>query len=448
MKFVLVMLVTWVLTACVANSPKQTLYISEEKTIDKLLSIMLLENLGVDITQGLFNEANPQTKAELKKAFDQNIVQAEFREYLLMNLPQANAQAWVEYFSSDFQQRIIHLEDQYKNPEIDPSSADYIENIKRDPAALARLNTLKDSVKWENRLHAIYYDGLLKPTIYGAALLSAKGQVLDQAVLEKHVVQQLNAIWPSVIEVANDSFYYVYGHLSAADYDTLLDYYHSPIATYVDDTLAGAISHSLANASKRFIDAVQQKTQAMIQASVFDKESCLKVRPHHVCEVLNVASIGTARSLFIGSAVLPKSKQYRVMSPNSDWQKIKLSNRYADDLIMTRKDGLAVFSTQFRENEKVDVQAYKTTTLGELADAIKVEPEKVSLPAFDKLTNSALYELCYNYYGVDVCKITGGADLEGGALYVDAFYLRSDAQINEVVNILISFEETVPLAVK
>ena len=79
--------------------------------------------------------------------------------------------------------------------------------------------------------------------------------------------------------------------------------------------------------------------------------------------------------------------------------------------------------------------------LGELATVINEQPTLINLAYHSSLKNPELYELCFNYYGVDICKIAGEAMIGAVVIQVDAMYAHGNYYAQDIINLLTSIEQ-------
>lgn len=407
----------------------------------RLLNKTIID-LGEDISQG---DADLAFKEELKTAFQSELLLADFKEYLRMNVPEANAQAWIKYFSSEFQMKISQLEHDVQDASEQAGYAERLANIKNNKQRMLKLNQLLDLVESEKKTRSILYNGLFKPMVYGAAISSSPRAVIDQEKLDQAIEVQIAKLLPQTMMSINDLSYFAYGQLSEGELNQLIAYYESPVSQYYENTVVAAISHALSQASSRFIRVMTEKNKSQIQSAQFNQESCLKVQSTHVCEVLGISAEGARESLYAGSSVIGKSKAYRIMSPSDEWQKVVVRHHYKDDLVISRKDGEAIFSMTYLEDKTLAAKAYSQEMLGALAEMIDEEPVLIDLAYHPSLQAVELYELCFNYNGEDVCKIAGEGLIGDVVVQVDVLFAHGENYVQEVINILTSIEKLEPL---
>ncbi|MFT5594451.1 MAG: hypothetical protein ACI8SR_002841 [Oceanicoccus sp.] len=442
----LVCTMTLLLCACVSNSPKEMVYLSEPETINKLMEIRYLDHSIEQVSKDLTASSKESYIDELTSAFKAELLISDFKEYLLMNLPQSNATAWVDYYSSDFQMQIAKLEDDMSGADENPDFQSEVLAVKQNKKLMEEIDDILNLMDIEDKIRSIFYNGLLKPMFYGMALSNNKGGVIEQEKLDEAINVQVAQFMPEALEGVKDISYYAYSKLNAPDRLKLKEYYQSPVSEYYDSTIVAAFSHSLSKASNRFVASLSKKFKTTIQTARFDEKSCLEVQKTHVCEILKLNSQGRRESLYTGTSVLGKSEKYRIMAPNDNWQKVVPSVDYKGDLIVSRKDGEAIFSVTYLADKSFDAKAYRDDSLGDVAKAINEEPTLVNLRFDPSLRDVELYEICFNYFEVDVCKIAGEALLDGTVIQVDAFYVYRDTEIQEIINILTSIEKIQPIS--
>ncbi|GAA6136142.1 hypothetical protein NBRC116188_29320 [Oceaniserpentilla sp. 4NH20-0058] len=429
------------LSGCASNTVQQAVYLSEPESVDALLSITTLDRLGVEITESAQDDIDPSIQVEFIEAFNGEKIQRDFREYLLINVPNTNIQAWTSEYSSKFQRKITALEGQYKEPDQEPDFKSQVQLVKNNPELQAKLDQLFVLMKLEDEVFVLLKDVLLRPLVYGSAMIENAGKSVDQALLDKKIDEYIAVAIPMAVSAMKDAHYYTYSKLNREELDQLVSYYQTAGAEYFINTITSALGYSLSNAAQTFNELIQEKTKTIIQSARFDSDACLKVHPYHICEVLTLSSLGKKSPLYIGGAVIPKSETYRLMSPNNDWQQVSPNKEYTDDLVLVRKDGKAFITMQLDVNTKVDTQQYAQQHLGEILSQINKEASQFELSKFTKAQQGSLNEICYAYDGVEVCKLAGGREINGNALYVLAFFERQKSIIDEVVNIITSIEE-------
>ena len=440
-RIILVACLSLFILGCSSTPNSNVIYLSSESSIDKLMAVRMLNKTIEDLSRDVSQSADSRYADELKTAFKHDLLLADFKEYLLMNIPEANAQAWIEYYSSDFQMKISQLESDVTNATNEAGYAEAVAKIKRNEQKMAKLNHLLNLMDTQKKVRSIFHNGIFKPLIYGTAISNSPGTVINQEKLDRAIDDQITAILPQTMVTINDLSYFAYGQLSESDLNQLIAYYETPISEYYDNTLVAAISHALSKASGRFVNAVSEKNKSQIQSARFNQESCLKVQSTHVCEVLEVNSVGLRESLYAGSSVIGKSATYRIMSPSDEWQKVVVNNQYKDDLIVSRKDGEAIFSITYLPEKKLAAKEYSQEMLGELATVINEQPTLINLAYHSSLKNPELYELCFNYYGVDICKIAGEAMIGAVVIQVDAMFAHGNSYAQDIINLLTSIEQ-------
>ena len=440
MKLLISSLVLLLLTACATSNVKQPIYLSEPDTVDELLEITQLNNVGKEILGNSDGQLDDSIKDEFLTAYDTKKIHRDFREYFLMNVPQSNIQAWIKLYSSDFQQKVIKLEYKYKDAEKEPDFQERVQEIQQTPQLVEKLDVLFQLMQLEDEVFIVLKDGLMRPLIYGGAMVRNAGKSVDQALLDQKIDQYIEQAKPTVFQAMRESHYYTYSKLSGEELDKLITYYRSEGAVYFINTITSALGYALGNASEAFNVLIQKKTKAVIQTARFDIESCLEIHPSHICEILNVSSLGKKSPLFIGGAMIPKSGTYRLMAPNNDWQQIKLGKEYIDDLLVARKDGRAFLSAKIVTNSEVKADQYAQEQLGDILKQLDAEAYEFELTKFTAADNGKLHEICYVYDEKEVCKLTGARKLAEHSIYILAFFERKQSVIDEIISIITSFE--------
>lgn len=439
----LVVLLMAFLSACATSQKTKPVYLSSERTVDRLIDTMKLNEVGSDLHKGFKqseNESGDNIAVKLDLAYSAAQLQFDFREYLLASIPEENVLAWIEYYSTDFQQKVILLEETHKNYTEDDAALKKLKEIKADKKMMKQLVELVEAIKLDQRMRTIMYDGILKPMIYGAAIIQSPGATLDQSQLEKAINTQLNAMMPEVLEATQDASYYTYSFLTEQERERLLSHYRSPVADFLNNSLVAAIGESLSKASQRYVNSMSKEYKTYVQAAKFDTESCLKIKGQHNCEILSISAVVEKQSLYHGGSLVGKSGRYRLMAPNSDWQLLKIGSRYTDDLVITRKDGEAMISLDFVVGQAADVNTYTQQVMGDIAKTLKTEPWLVDFDILPGIESGEVYELCYEYFEVEVCKLAGGGNINGDAVYLTGFLVKRDKELRELISIFQSLE--------
>lgn len=445
MKLLLIAFVM-LLSACSSHQAQDTVYLSSPETADEFLTVTssyLTDGEVANAFDGKAAEFSEQDMAQFKAMFADEVINQTVKQYVMENMPEDLARTAIAFYRTELGRRFITAMDEAEASydESPQGMSDQVLKLRNDQDLMAQANALIEVLELKSLMESILLNGVFKPLVQGILLKQAGDvdvsfeqiEAIAQSSLDESINEMTQAIEGLMI-VSLSQF-------TQSEITQIYQYASSQAGLYENKVLAGAFESALSKSSYQFGEMLAAKIGKRIVRSTFDMESCMEKSSEFVCSVKSIDAYAQAiEPLFLGSAIVGSSKKYRLMMTDTDWQQLIIENG-VDDMLVAKKDGLALISARYEANTTADVKAYADTILGEIAKAIDAEYHEVDLNIWPFNQGGQLFEICYILADEQqVCKLAGGSQVGSDAFYLHTVFEPTDSLTNEVIRILSTAE--------
>lgn len=445
MKLLLIAFVM-LLSACSSHQAQDTIYLSSPVTAHEFLNVTSSYLTGGAMANGFGDGAAEFSEADMlqfKAMFSDEVINQRVKQYVMENMPEDLAMTAITFYSTDLGSRYIAAmdlaEESYDESPQDISSQ--VTRLRNDEDLMAQANLLIEVMELKSLMESILLNGVFKPLVQGILLKQAGDvdvsfeqiEAIAQSSLDESINEMTQAIEGLMI-VSLSQF-------TQSEITQIYQYASSQAGLYENKVLAGAFESALSKSSYQFGEMLAAKIGKRIVKSTFDMEGCKQALPDFHCQIQSIGAYAeSVEPLYLGSAVVGKTNQYRFMMTDSDWQQLNVKGG-ADDMLISKEDGRALISTKYVENTKVDANAYADKTLGDIAKAIEADYHKVNLNVWPFNQGGGLFEVCYVLSDdQELCKLAGGGQVGNDAFYIHAVFEPTEVLTDEVVRVISTAE--------
>ncbi len=442
---VLVVLFVVLLSACsgnqLVNNP-----LSSDEIAHELLILSSSYISDDEITAGLTSQQSGLSKDGLElfqASFKSERINQALKEYVMANMPEDKAREAIAFYRTETGSKYIASMERAEAlvNEAGNAAAQRVAVLKKDKKLLAHKEALVELIDIDSLMQSILFNGVVKPLVQALILNKPGSDSVSLDQMDEVAEASLDKVVGEISQIIDNIILITLADLSVSERKDVISYAQSEAGNYDNKVIAGAYEFAFSQASYKFGTMLAGKLGKTVVPNGFDFEECKKKEFEFTCEVKSIGSAANSIDpLYLGSAVMGGSKQYRAMMTDTGWQQLNLSNGF-DDMIISKKDGKALISVNYESNRDVNVEDYADKLLGDISKAIDSQYSRVNLKTWQFDPNASLYEICYSTHDEqNVCKLAGGAQMGDDAFYLHAVFEPSDDVTREVVNILSTFE--------
>lgn len=434
------------LAACSNFQTQKNNYLSSPETAHELLTVTSAYMTDDEVASSLDGQATTFSTDEteqFKMAFSDDVINQAMKQYVMENMPEEVAKQSIQFYRTELGSRYIAsmnaVEKQYyESPD---KVATQVLELRNNQKLMAQANELMQVLELDSLMESILLNGMIKPMVQGMLLKQGDQEEVTSEQIEAIAQSSLNESIKAVVHMIEGLVILSLNDFTQQEMTDINRYAASHVGQYENKVMAGAVEFALSKSSYHFGEMLAAAAGKRIVKSKFDMNACKQTSSGFFCGIRAFNAYAQhVESLYLGSAVVGKSNQYRLMMTDSGWQQLDIKND-VDDMLISKEDGSALISAEYEKNTIIDVKAYADKTLGEIAKAIEADYYKVNLNIWPFNQGGELFEICYVLEDEqEVCKLAGGGQIGSDALYLHAVFEPTDVLTDEIIRIMSTAE--------